>query len=41
MKLLEIMNKKQIIKGILIVVKYAVTLILGYLGGNGSFGELV
>lgn len=35
------MNKKQIIKGILTVVKYAVTLILGYLGGNGSLGELV
>lgn len=28
------MNKKQLLKGILTVLKYAITLLLGYLGGT-------
>ena len=31
---LKIMSKKTFIKGVLTVIKYAVTLALGYLGGS-------
>ena len=39
--ILKIMNKKAIVKGVLTVLKYAITLVLGYLGGSGDLGSLV
>ena len=41
MKLLSLMNKKVIIKGILTVLKYVVTLALGYLGGSNDVMSLM
>ena len=32
--ILKIMTKREILKGVLTVVKYAITLLLGYLGGS-------
>lgn len=35
-KLIVIMDKKNIVKVILTVIKYGITLVLGYLGGNSD-----
>lgn len=35
-KILKVMNKIKIIKAVLSVIKYAVTLALGYLGGSND-----
>ena len=40
-KILRIMNKKVIWKGIFTVIKYVATLVLGYLGGTGDLQSLI
>ena len=40
-RILLIMNKTKVIKLVLTIVKYGITLILGYLGGSGDFSSVV
>lgn len=35
------MSKKTVIKVVLTIVKYGITLVLGYLGGSGDFSNVV
>ena len=40
-KILMIMNKKQLLKGLLTVLRYGITLLLGYLGGSSDIPSLM